>query len=498
MAEQKKSTRAKAAKSVNLDTLGLEMGNKPPQALDFEEAVLGALLIEPSCVDEAMEELTPGCFYDPKHRMIFEAMVSLVNEHVALDLLSVSQKLQSQKNLEAVGGSLALASLSQKIGAAAHVEYYIKILKQKCIQRDLITAAYDILKGAYDDSENVDDLIDMSQSKVFAAIQNNVKKDVQDVGSVLKTALDELEELQGQSGISGVPSGYAVLDKYTLGWQKSNLIILGARPSVGKTAFALNVLRNAAVDNNMPVAIFSLEMSAIELVKRLMTSESGLEADKIKGGVKLVPQDWDQLEYSLKALAKAPIYIDDTPGISIMEFRTKAKRLVKSKGVRFIVVDYLQLMQGPPELRGMREQEVAAISRMLKGTAKELEIPIMALSQLSRNSVQRGNSNNRPMLSDLRESGSIEQDADIVLFVHRPDAIGLGDTVEDKEYTEIIIAKNRNGQIDTIPMKFKGSQLRFVDASESVANTFESRMNSDVPDSGYVGSANDFSDNGFS
>ncbi|MDD6252725.1 MAG: replicative DNA helicase [Bacteroidales bacterium] len=498
MAEQKKSTRTKAAKSVNLDTLGLEMGNKPPQALDFEEAVLGALLIEPSCVDEAMEELTPGCFYDPKHRMIYEAMVSLVNEHVALDLLTVSQKLQSQKNLEAVGGSLALASLSQKIGAAAHVEYYIKILKQKCIQRDLITAAYDILKGAYDDSENVDDLIDMSQSKVFAAIQNNVKKDVQDVGSVLKTALDELEELQGQSGISGVPSGYAVLDKYTLGWQKSNLIILGARPSVGKTAFALNVLRNAAVDNNMPVAIFSLEMSAIELVKRLMTSESGLEADKIKGGVKLVPQDWDQLEYSLKALAKAPIYIDDTPGISIMEFRTKAKRLVKSKGVRFIVVDYLQLMQGPPELRGMREQEVAAISRMLKGTAKELEIPIMALSQLSRNSVQRGNSNNRPMLSDLRESGSIEQDADIVLFVHRPDAIGLGDTVEDKEYTEIIIAKNRNGQIDTIPMKFKGSQLRFVDASESVANTFESRMNSDVPDSGYVGSANDFSDNGFS
>ena len=499
MPEGKKNSRTKAAKDVNLETLGLEMGNKPPQALDFEEAVLGALLIEPGCVDEAMEELTPSCFYDPKHRMIYEAMTALVNEHVALDLLSVSQKLQEQKNLDAVGGTLALAAMSQKIGGAAHVEYYIKILKQKCIQRDLITAAYDILKGAYDDSESVDDLIDMSQSKVFAAIQNNVRKDVQDVGSVLKTAMNELEELQEQSGISGVPSGYMSLDRYTLGWQKSNLIILGARPSVGKTAFALNVLRNAAVDNNMPVAIFSLEMSALELVKRLMTSESGLDADKIKGGVKLAKQDWAQLDYSLKALAKAPIYIDDTPGISIMEFRTKAKRLVKSKGVRFIVVDYLQLMQGPPELRGMREQEVAAISRMLKGTAKELEIPIMALSQLSRNSVQRGNSNNRPMLSDLRESGSIEQDADIVLFVHRPDAIGLGDTVEDKEYTEIIIAKNRNGQIDTIPMKFKGSQLKFVDQSDSLVNTFESRMNSDyqsMPDD-FGSSGGEFDGSGF-
>ena len=478
MPELKKNTRGKADKKVNLETLGLELGNKPPQAIDFEEAVLGALLIEPSCVDEAMEELTPSCFYEPKHRMIFEAMVALVNEHEAIDLLSVSQMLQSKKNLEAVGGAVALAALSQKIGAAAHVEYYIKILKQKCIQRDLITASYDILRDSYDESVSVDNLIDSAQSKVFAAIQNNIKKDVQDVGSVLKTALDEIEQMQGQSGISGVPSGFPSIDKYTLGWQKSNLIILGARPSVGKTAFALNILRNAAVDNNMPVAIFSLEMSAIELVKRLMTTESGLEGDKIKGGVKLDRRDWDQLEYSLKALAKAPIYIDDTPGISIMEFRTKAKRLVKTKGVRFIVVDYLQLMQGPPELRGMREQEVAAISRMMKATAKELDIPIMALSQLSRNAVQRGNSNNRPMLSDLRESGSIEQDADIVLFVHRPDAIGLGDTVEDKEYTEIIIAKNRNGQIDTIPMKFRGSQLRFIDQSDSLSEMVGSAMNS--------------------
>lgn len=492
MPELKRNSRSKTERKPVLEDIGREMGNgnKPPQALDLEEAVLGALLIEPSCVDEAMEELSANCFYDPKHRMIYEAMVALVNEHVSIDLLSVSHKLQEQKTLETVGGPAVLAGLSQKIGAAAHVEYYIKILKQKCIQRDLITAAYDILKGAYDDSQNVDDLIDMSQSKVFAAIQNNVKKDVQDVGSVLKTAMDEIEEMQDKSGISGVPSGFVSLDKYTLGWQKSNLIILGARPSVGKTAFSLNILRNAAVDNNMPVAIFSLEMSAIELVKRLMTTESGLDGDKIKGGVKLTPADWEQLDYGTKALARAPIYIDDTPGITIMEFRTKAKRLVKSKGVKFIVVDYLQLMQGPPELRGMREQEVAAISRTLKGTAKELEIPIMALSQLSRNAVQRGQSNNRPMLSDLRESGSIEQDADIVLFVHRPDAVGLGDTVEDKEYTEIIIAKNRNGQIGTIPMKFKGNNLRFVEESDGL-NSFASAMN-DIDDN--VPSPGGFSD----
>ena len=495
MPVQKKNSRARTDVGLNLENLGAEMGNKPPQAVDFEEAVLGALLIEPGCVDEAMEELTPSCFYEPRYRMIFEAMVSLVNEHVAIDLLSVSQALQSRKNLEAVGGAVALAALSQKIGAAAHVEYYIKVLKQKCIQRDLISAAYKILKGAFDESENVDDLIDMSQSEVFAAIQNNVKKDVQDVGTVLKTAMDEIEEMQVQSGISGVPSGYSTIDKFTLGWQKSNLIILGARPSVGKTAFALNILRNAAVDHNMPVAIFSLEMSALELVKRLMTTESGLSADKIKGGEKLEAADWDQLQYSLKSLAKAPIYIDDTPGISVMEFRSKAKRLVKTKGVRFIIVDYLQLMSGPSELKAMREQEVAAISRTLKATAKELEIPIMALSQLSRNSVQRGNSNNRPMLSDLRESGSIEQDADIVLFVHRPDAIGLGDTVEDKEYTEIIIAKNRNGQIGTIPMKFKGNQLRFVEESDSLSSEFyPSAMNDDAP--GSFG-GDDFSGGGF-
>ncbi|MBR1405657.1 MAG: replicative DNA helicase [Bacteroidales bacterium] len=499
MPDAKRTPRRKS-QDVNLDTLGLEMGNKPPQALDFEEAVLGALLIEPSCVDEAMEELTPSCFYDPKHKMIFEAMVSLVNEHVALDLLSLSQKLHERGQLEEIGGAVRLAALSQKIGAAAHVEYYIKILKQKTIQRDLITASFDILKNSYDDSVDVDDLIDMSQSKIFAAIQNNVKKDVQEIGSVIKSAMEDVERMQSQSGLSGVPSGYPSIDKVTMGWQPSDLIILAARPSVGKTAFALNIARNAAVDHNMPVAIFSLEMPAIQLAKRLMTSESGLPADKIKGGTKLDAHEWEQLEYRLKALSKAPLYVDDTPGLPIMEFRTKVKRLVKSKGVRLVIVDYLQLMQGPAELRGMREQEVAAISRTLKMTAKELNVPIIALSQLSRDAVKRAGSNGKPMLSDLRESGSIEQDADMVIFVHRPDYLGLSETENGKETTQIIIAKHRNGETCDIDMLFKSEQVRFVELDQTLVAQAESMeypsaMNMDFPTGGYGG--DDFGNSSF-
>lgn len=487
----------------NLDAIGLEMGNKPPQALDFEEAVLGAMLIEPNCVDEAIEELTPSCFYDPRHRMIFETMRSLVNDNVALDILSVSQSLKQAGNLEAVGGPVVLSELSQKIGAAAHIEYCIKILKQKCIQRDLITASFDILKSAYDESVNVDDLIDNSQTKIFSAIQSNVKKDVQEIGTVITQAMDDIEKMQNQVGYSGVPSGYPSIDRITMGWQKSDLIILAARPSVGKTAFALNIARNAAVDYNMPVAFFSLEMPAIQLAKRLMTSESSLSADKIKGGAKLEDYEWDQLNYKLKALSRAPFYIDDTPSLPIIEFRTKVKRLVKSKGVRLIIVDYLQLMQGPAELRGMREQEVAAISRTLKATAKEMNVPIIALSQLSRNAVQREKSNGKPQLSDLRESGAIEQDADMVIFVHRPDYLGLSETPDGKETTQIIIAKHRNGETADVPMRFKSEMVRFVELDDTLSNQaaeVASAMNDDYGrsiDADPFYGADDFSNRNF-
>ena len=474
----------KKAQAVNLDTLGLEMGNKPPQALEVEEAVLGAMLIEPSSVDMALEELSPSCFYDPRHRMIYEAMSELVNEHTSVDIVTVSSKLREKGNLEAVGGPVAVAGLSEKVGAAAHIEYYVKILKQKSIQRDLITASYEILRDSYDDSVKVDQLIDEAQTKVYNAIQNNLKKDVQEVGSIINDALREVEKNQNNSGLSGVPSGFPSLDRVTQGWQKSDLVILAARPSVGKTAFALNLARNAAVDHNMPVAVFSLEMSALQLVMRLMTTESGLPADKLKGGVKLDPWDWQQLETRLAALSKAPLYIDDTPSIPLMEFRTKVKRLVKSKDVRLVIVDYLQLMQGPVELRGLREQEVAAISRTLKATAKELSVPIIALSQLSRNAVQRTGGTGKPQLSDLRESGSIEQDADMVIFIHRPDYLGLGESPDGKEATQIIIAKHRNGEVCDIDMLFKADQVRFVEPGDSLSAQAElmgteSAMNSE-------------------
>ena len=485
MAAQRPGTPRKKDQTVNLETLGMEIGNKPPQAPDVEEAVLGAMLLEPSCVDLAMEELTASCFYDPKHRMIFEAMSRLVTDHTSVDIITVSSELKAQGNLEAVGGTVVLANLSEKVGSAAHIEYYVKILKQKTIQRDLISASYDILRDSFDDSIKVDDLIDKAQSKVYDAIQSNVRREVQDIGSLINIAMSDIQEMQGNTGLNGVPCGFYSIDRITMGWQKSDLIILAARPSVGKTAFSLNLARNAAVDHHMAVAFFSLEMSAIQLVKRLITSESGLSADKIKGGAKLEDYEWEQLEYKLKALSKAPLYIDDTPGLPLMEFRTKAKNLVKNKGVRLIIVDYLQLMQGPAELKGLREQEVAAVSRTLKATAKELDVPIIALSQLSRQAVQRQGSGGKPQLSDLRESGSIEQDADMVIFIHRPDFVGLSENPEDKEKTQIIIAKHRNGETCDIDMLFKSEQIRFVELDDSLdmragSMTIDSAMNTMV------------------
>lgn len=480
MPERKKKTQA-----VNLDSVGLELGNKPPQALDLEEAVLGAMLVEPSIVEETMDELSPACFYAPKHKLIYEAMASLVSRHDPLDVVTVTQELRSKGKLEEVGGPVFLADLSTNIGAAAHIEYYVRILKQKNIQRELISASCDILKQAYDESVNVDDLMDLAESKIFAAVQDSEKKDVQEVGALINDALDEMQKMQGHTGCTGVRSGFAKLDAVTMGWQKSDLIILAARPSVGKTAFALNVARNAAVEDNIPVAVFSLEMSAIQLVKRLMVTESGFSGEKIKGGVKLEKYEWEELDIKLRALSKAPIYIDDTPGLPIMEFRNKAKRLVKQKGVRLIVIDYLQLMQGPQELKGLREQEVAAVSRMLKLTAKELNVPIIALSQLSRNSVQRTGSNGKPQLSDLRESGSIEQDADIVIFIHRADFLGLSDNPEDKEKAQIILAKHRNGAVGEIDMRYKADRIKFYDTDDTFANEvrqYASAMNTPSPE----------------
>ena len=460
------------------------VGKVPPQALENEDAVLSAILLDPSCVDEVMEELRPDAFYSDRNKIIFEAMCSLFTEHLPIDIVTVSTKLIQQGKLELVGGMPVLADLAGKLGSSAHVETYVAVLKQKAIQRALIAAANKILEDAYSEDIKFDELVDNSLNRVYTATDALGRQSVQDIGSVINAALQKLDAAQSKTGLGGVPSGFASLDKITNGWQASDLIILAARPSVGKTAFALNVARNAAVDHNVPVAFFSLEMSAIQLANRLMVSESGMTADKIKGSVKFQNDEWTLLEQSIARLQKAPLYVDETPSLPIAEFRSKVKALWKQKHIGLVIVDYLQLMQGPKESKGVREQEVAAISRQLKATAKELNIPIIALSQLSRNAVQREKGNGRPVLSDLRESGSIEQDADMVIFIHRPDFVGLGEGEGDKEKTEVIIAKHRNGETTSVEMSYKGDRLKFEEYGNSVyaqaasEQYVESKMNS--------------------
>ena len=454
----------------NLEFMGLESGRKPPQAIDIEEAVLGSLLLEPNSVADVMDVLVPECFYKEANRKIFKAISALAMRHDAVDIYTVAEELKKTDDLELVGGPYYMSQLSLKIGAAAHLDYHTKILVQKYIQRELISISYEVQKEAFDDAVGVDDLLDGTQQKIFNLADRNMKRETQSVQDVINEAIDDLQSVQmREDGLSGVPSGYTGIDRVTLGWQASDLVIIAARPSMGKTAFVLTMARNMAVEHKVPVAFFSLEMASKQLVKRLMISETGLSADKIKGGKKLEQYEWEQLNVRLNALSQAPLYIDDTPSLSIYEFRSKARRLVSSAGVKMIIIDYLQLMSGPPELKGMREQEVSAISRSLKAIAKELDVPILALSQLSRAVETRGGAK-RPQLSDLRESGAIEQDADIVMFIHRPDYYGMAEDPSQVGLTDIIIAKHRNGAVCDVKMKFRNSEVRFVDVTDVALN----------------------------
>jgi replicative DNA helicase len=464
----KETYRQKAKSDKNIDVLSLEMGKKPPQAIDIEEAVLGALMLEPNAISDIIDIINPECFYKESNRKIFSAIASLASKHAPVDIFTISDELKNAGDLEAVGGTVYLSQLSMKIGAAAHIDYHAKILLQKYIQRELIGISYEVQRDSFDDSISVDDLLDTTQQKIFTLSDRNMKRDTRAVQFVISDAIDDLQSTQlREDGLSGVPSGYTSIDRVTLGWQPSDMVIIAARPSVGKTAFVLTMARNMSVEHHVPVAFFSLEMSSLQLVKRLMISETGLEPDKIKGGKKLADYEWEQLHTKLNQLVKAPLYIDDTPSLSIYEFRSKARRLVSTAGVKMIIIDYLQLMTGPPELKGMREQEVSAISRSLKAIAKELNIPIIALSQLSRAVETRGGAK-RPQLSDLRESGAIEQDADIVMFIHRPDYYGLtDDSPEMRGMTDIIIAKHRNGEVKDVQMRFRSSEVRFVDVTDS-------------------------------
>lgn len=462
-----RTTDKKKPEKVNIGAIGEEMGGlKPPQAIDIEEAVLGALLLEQNVIPDVLDQIQSDCFYKDAHRKIFEAITKLAERNDPVDIFSVSDELTKSGLLEEVGGMAYLSQLSTKIGAAAHVEYHTKVLLQKFIQRELISISYDIQKKAFDDSLPVDDLVDSAEQRIFNLAERNMRSETETIKSIINQAIAEIEENQKrEDSLSGVPSGYTGIDKVTYGWQKADLIILAARPSVGKTAFVLTMARNMAVDYNVSVAVFSLEMPATHLVKRLMVSETGLSTDKIRGAKKLTPDEWTQLNQGLNNLSQSPLWIDDTPSLSIYEFRSKARRLVEKNNVKLIIVDYLQLMTGPPELRGMREQEVAAISRSLKAIAKELKVPIIALSQLSRAVETRGG-NKRPQLSDLRESGAIEQDADIVMFLHRPEYVGVQDEASFPGETDVIIAKHRNGEVCDVKMRFLASEVRFVDVND--------------------------------
>lgn len=462
-----RTTDKKKPEKINIGAIGEEMGGlKPPQAIDIEEAVLGALLLEQNVIPDVLDQIQSDCFYKDAHRKIFEAITKLAERNDPVDIFSVSDELTKSGLLEEVGGMAYLSQLSTKIGAAAHVEYHTKVLLQKFIQRELISISYDIQKKAFDDSLPVDDLVDSAEQRIFNLAERNMRSETETIKSIINQAIAEIEENQKrEDSLSGVPSGYTGIDKVTYGWQKADLIILAARPSVGKTAFVLTMARNMAVDYNVSVAVFSLEMPATHLVKRLMVSETGLSTDKIRGAKKLTPDEWTQLNQGLNNLSQSPLWIDDTPSLSIYEFRSKARRLVEKNNVKLIIVDYLQLMTGPPELRGMREQEVAAISRSLKAIAKELKVPIIALSQLSRAVETRGG-NKRPQLSDLRESGAIEQDADIVMFLHRPEYVGVQDEASFPGETDVIIAKHRNGEVCDVKMRFLASEVRFVDVND--------------------------------
>lgn len=471
------------------------VGIIPPQVLDIEQAVLGALMIEKNAILTVQDILKPDSFYSHSHQKIYKSIIDLSIALKPIDLLTVSQQLQKSGDLSSVGGAPYLATLSQNIGSASHLEFHARIVAQKYVQRQLIAASTDIQKRSFSDEYDVEELINLAEGEIFAIAGGNIRKDVKSAKEVIGKTLARIEEAAKKpDGLSGVPSGFVSVDRLTSGWQPSDLVIIAARPSMGKTAFVLTLARNMAVDHSKSVAFFSLEMSSEQLMTRLFVGESELDSDKIKNG-KLDPDDWTHLTKSIKSIEASKLFIDDTPALSIFEFRSKARRLKMQYDLDIIIIDYLQLMTvGMGSGQGNREQEVAMISRSLKAIAKELDVPILALSQLSRAVESRGGSR-RPQLSDLRESGAIEQDADIVAFIHRPEYYGLLQT-EDGESTqglaEIIFAKHRNGALGDIKLRFRAAQVKFTQW-----DNFSTERLTEVSSQGFGASARGFEDTGF-
>src|SRR6187549_2455141 len=452
----------KTRRKPSLDLGNMVFGKVPPQAKELEEAVLGAIMLEKSAFDTVIEILKADCFYGEANQRIFKAMISLAQKTLPIDLLTVVEELKIKEELELVGGPYYVSKLTNAVVSSANIEAHSRIVLQKFIQRELIRISGEIIGDAYEDSTDVFDLLDDAESKLFEITNNHLRKEYNSIDTILVNTIKRIEDLrQRNEDVTGVPSGFSHLDRVTYGWQNSDLIILAARPAVGKTAFALNLARNAAMHATKPtpVALFSLEMSAGQLVQRILSAESEIWLEKIARG-KMEEHEMKQLyARGIQRLAQAPLFIDDTPALNIFELRAKCRRLKNKHNIGMIIIDYLQLMSGTAEGKGTnREQEISNISRNLKGLAKELNVPIIALSQLSRAVETRGakDGSKTPQLSDLRESGAIEQDADMVIFLSRPEYYDITTNAEGeniKGLTEVKIAKHRNGTLETIKLK---------------------------------------------
>ena len=459
--DKTRKTGTRASKANNLTN---ELGRIPPQAVDLEKAVLGAMMLEKNAVTDTIDILTRESFYDPKHQYIFSVIQELFGSSQPIDILTVTNQLKKNGELEAAGGAAYISQMTSRVASTAHVEYHARIISEKHIKRELIRMSSEVMKEAYDDTNDVFDVLNKAEGDLFKIAENNMGKAVDVMQNVVREAIEEIERAsQNSDGISGVPSGFFELDKVTAGWQRSDMIVIAARPAMGKTAFVLSMARNTAVDHNQGVAIFSLEMSSVQLVKRLIASETRLPAEKLRKG-DLTGAEYQQLHSRITKLSVAPIYIDDTPGLSIFDLRAKCRRLKMQYDIQMVIIDYLQLMTaGSSKGTGNREQEISSISRSIKEIAKELNIPMIALSQLSRSVEQRGG-DKKPVLSDLRESGAIEQDADIVSFIYRPEYYGF---LQDENGNsnagvgEIIIAKHRNGALESVGLRFIKEYARF-------------------------------------
>ncbi|MCS6981279.1 MAG: replicative DNA helicase [Flavobacteriales bacterium] len=469
----------------------LPFGKVPPHSEELEIMVLGAILLEKHALGLVMEIVNEDTFYNDRHKAIFKACKDLFVAAQPVDIVTVTEKLREQGQLDFVGGPFYVASLTARVGSSANVEYHARLLQEKFIKRDLIRISGQIIEKAFDDSTDAFDVFGFAQEELMAIIEKSVKRGVLSIDRILNQVVGEIyAATHKKDGITGVPSGYASLDRITGGWQRSDMIVLAARPSVGKTAFALNLARNAAVSFNLPVAVFSLEMSNSQLVQRLLSMETGLSMDSFRKGA-LTREHLEILSEKVAILEKAPLFIDDTPGLDISEFATKARKLKMQHDIQMIVVDYLQLMRAPQEHSGTREQVVASVSRTIKLVAKELNIPIIALAQLNRAIETRGK-DKRPELSDLRESGAIEQDADVVAFLSRFDASHLdsSDQPYPEDMVQLSIKKHRNGPLGEVEFKFLKGVGRFLDYYETqtqytttpdgnIIKTVSSRMNRD-------------------